>query len=102
MSDLKLTEDIKVENGHIIVERAEWKQDVDVAVSDVESVSFTSSGVGGGAGALVLHTKNGDEVIRVENDDAGKALKIVYGALDKSTKDSTPKQAQKPAVSEEK
>ncbi len=67
------TEDIRIEDGRILVERAEHKVDVDVAVSDVELVTFTR-GVGGGAGALLLHTVNGDVLIRVDNEDAGKAL----------------------------
>lgn len=79
------TEDIKVEAGHIKVERAGNKPNVDVPVSNVENVSFTR-GVWDGPGTLVLHTKNGEIPIRVENDDAGQALKLVTGALKKEEK----------------
>jgi hypothetical protein len=67
------TEDIRIEDGKITVERIEGKANVDVALSDVELVTFTR-GVGGGTGALLLHTDKGDILIRVENDDAPKLL----------------------------
>jgi hypothetical protein len=70
------TEDIKIQDGRITVERVGEKPNVDVAVSDVESVTFTRS-VWNGPGALVLHTANGDEVIRVENEDASEALALL-------------------------
>lgn len=78
------TEDIKVNNGRITVERIGDKENVDVAASDVDSVTFTRS-VWEGPGALVLHTKEGDVVIRVENDDADDALEIVRGVVKKET-----------------
>lgn len=72
------TEDIRIEDGRILVDRAGTKPNVDVATSDVDSVTFTRSGGDGQAdGALVLHTDNGDVVIRVANDDAGKALTLL-------------------------
>jgi hypothetical protein len=74
------TEDIKVRDGRIQVERVAGKDNVDVAASDVDSVTFTRGGWGG-TGALVLHTENGDVVIRVENDDAGEALKKVRAVV---------------------
>jgi hypothetical protein len=68
------TEDVRIEGGHVKVDRVEGKQGVDVALSDVESVSYTR-GAPGGTGALVLHTKDGDHLIRVESEDAGDVLK---------------------------
>jgi hypothetical protein len=73
------TEDIRIENGRVIVERIEGKDNIDVALSDVELVTFTR-GVGGGTGALLLHTENGDHLIRVENDDAPEALTTIRNA----------------------
>lgn len=87
------TEDIKVENGRIKVERFGDKENVDVAASDVDSVTFTRS-VWNGPGALVLHTDKGDVVIRVENDDADEALALVQ----ESGKKSAAKSASRPAV----
>lgn len=82
------TEDIKVENGHIVVDRIEGKQSVDIDASDVESVTFASSGGidPEGDGNLVLHTKQGDVVIRVANNDAGEALAIVESARNPKAK----------------
>jgi hypothetical protein len=76
------SEDIRIEDGRIKVERVDTKEDVDVAVSDVDSVTFIRSGGIDPAhdGALVLGTANGNVVIRVANDDAGKVLKAVYDA----------------------
>jgi len=100
------SEDIKVQNGRLVVERAGNKQNVDVPVSDVDSVSFHRGGEVNGAsdGSLVLHTKNGDVVIRVADDEAGKALKVVYGALEspKETKKAAPKDDSANANSETK
>lgn len=82
------TEDIRVEDGRILVERAGTKPNVDVAVSDVDSVTFVRSGGDGQAdGSLILHSDKGDVVIRVANEDAGKALKLVNDA---SKKESAP------------
>jgi hypothetical protein len=67
------TEDVRVENGRIKVDRVETKESIDVAVSDVESVSYTR-GAMGYTGALVLHTEDCDYIIRVETADAGKVL----------------------------
>jgi hypothetical protein len=78
------TEDIKVQDGHIIVERAGNKENVNVAASDVDSVTFTR-GVWDGPGALVLHTTKGDVVIRVDNEDAGDALSIVRSVVREET-----------------
>jgi len=75
------TEDIRIEDGRILVDRFGTKTNVDVAASDVDSVTFVRSGGDGQAdGALVLHTENGDVVIRVANDDAGEALALVRDA----------------------
>lgn len=87
------TEDIKVKDGRIQVERLGDKENVDVAASDVDSVTFTRS-VWNGPGALILHTEEGDVVIRVENDDADEALALVTEA----GKKSAPKVANKPAT----
>lgn len=73
------TEDIKVQDGRIVVERVGNKQNVDVAVSDVESVSYIR-GFANATGALVLHTKSQDFVINVEVEDAGAALALVNNA----------------------
>lgn len=82
------TEDIKIRNGHICVDRVDGKQNVEVATSDVDTVSYTR-GVWGGPGALVLHTKKGDVVIRVEAEDAGKVLKRMKTALDSEQTSNT-------------
>jgi hypothetical protein len=89
------TEDIRFNDGRITVDRAGNKENVDVAVSDVESVTFARSAGNDpqGDGSLVLHTGDGDVVIRVANDDAGKVLASLGKAQDtkKPTKDSTAK-----------
>lgn len=74
------TEDIRVDDGRIKIDRFGTKTNVDVAASDVDSVTFVRSGDPTGDGSLVLHTKDGDVVIRVANDDAGKALALVKDA----------------------
>lgn len=83
------TEDIKVQDGHITVQRAGSKENVDVAASDVDSVTFTR-GVWNGPGALVLHTVKGDVVIRVDNDDAGEALSLVHSVVRHETESNSP------------
>lgn len=81
------TEDIKIQDGKIVVDRIDpYKNNVDVALSDVDSVSFVRGGEADGQsdGSLILHTKkDGDVVIRVADDDAGKVLTKVYGSLNK-------------------
>lgn len=78
------TEDIQIQDGRIVVERVEYKANVDVAVSDVDSISFTASGTDGSKpGALVLHTKDGDQVIRVDDEDAGEVLTAFYAVINK-------------------
>lgn len=86
------TEDIKIEGGHLKVERFGTKQNVDVALSDVDSVTYVRSGDPTADGSLILHLKNGyntdpsgesaavivkDVVIRVANDDAGDVLALL-------------------------
>jgi hypothetical protein len=88
------TEDIKVKDGRITVERIGEKQNVDVAVSDVDSVTY-ARGWALGPGALILHTDDGDVVIRVDHEDAGDALALVNGAI---KKESATEVKQKPAV----
>lgn len=85
------TEDIQVLDGHIVVERPGQKENVDVAVSDVDSVTFTGSGTDGSKpGALVLHTKdNGDVVIRVDDEDAADVITEVYALLKPAPKAQT-------------
>lgn len=90
------TEDIKVEDGRIVVERVGNKSNVDVPVSDVDTVSFTRGGEANGAsdGALVLSTKkHGDVVIRVADHEAGDVLKKLYAALEKPKEKAAPKDA---------
>lgn len=91
------TEDIKVQDGRITVERAGNKENVDVAASDVDSVTFTR-GVWDGPGALVLHTTKGDVVIRVDNDDAGEALSIVRSAVKEDVPESNEESTPVPAA----
>lgn len=80
------TEDIRIEDGRIKVERAGNKENVDVAVSDVDSFAFTRGGEAQGQsdGALVLYTKDGYVVIRVADDEAGEVLQRVYDAMPKA------------------
>jgi len=93
------TEDIKVRDGRITVERIEGKENVDVAVSDVDSVTFARSSFGG-PGALVLETAKGNVVIHVENDDAGKALSLVRSALKKDEQPAAPTKTRATASSD--
>jgi hypothetical protein len=94
------TEDIRFEDGHLVVERFGTKQNVDVALSDVDSISFVRSADIFAEGALILHLKKGivldesgegasvvqkDVVIRVANDDAGDVLSAIKGASVKKT-----------------
>ncbi len=68
------TEDVRVEKGRVKVDRVEGKESIDVALSDVESTTY-ERGAMGGTGALVLHTKDRDYVIRAEADEVGAVLK---------------------------
>jgi len=89
------TEDIKIEDGYIRVDRFGTKRNVDVALSDVDSLDFVRSGDVTADGALILHTKKGyvldetgdgaaitlkDVVIRVANDDAGEVISAIKSA----------------------
>lgn len=95
------SEDIKVQDNRFFVERAGVKQNVEVSVSDVDSVTFTRGGEAEGQsdGALVLHTKNGDVFVRVADNDAGKVLALVNGALEKkdAKKEKAPVKEEVPA-----
>ena len=84
------TEDIRIEDGHVKVDRVEYKSNVDVALSDVESVSYTR-GARGGTGALVLNLKNGgNELIRVEAEDAGRVLELLTDVNKPPAEDLAP------------
>jgi len=80
------TETIKVEDGKVLVERnAPGKSNLEVSLSDVESVSFERGGEGEGQsdGTLSLFTKNGEHFpIKVADNEAGKYLKAIYDAQD--------------------
>jgi hypothetical protein len=80
------TETIKVEDGKVLVERTgPNKSNLEVSLSDVESVSFERGGEGEGQsdGTLSLFTKDGQHFpIRVADDEAGKYLKKIYDAQD--------------------
>lgn len=94
------SEDIKVQDGRFVVERAGNKQNVEVSVSDVDSVTFTRGGEAEGQsdGALVLHTKkHGDVFIRVADHEAGKALALVNGAIEKKDAKKAPAKEEAPA-----
>jgi hypothetical protein len=83
------TEDIKIQGDHITVERFGSKENVDVAASDVDSVTFTRA-VWDGPGALILHTTKGDVVIKVDNEDAGEALALVRSVVKEETANEQP------------
>lgn len=80
------TETIKVEDGKILVERqGPGKSDLEVSLSDVESVSFERGGEGDNQsdGTISLFTKDGSHYpIRVADNEAGKYLKKIYDAED--------------------
>lgn len=84
------TEDIRVENGHVTVERpVEHKDNVDVDLTTVESVYFERSLDSKADGALVLNTRDGKaHLIRVANDDADDVLGPIYKAWRGSRKDA--------------
>lgn len=81
------TETIKVENGTLIVERSGlYTPTLEVSLSDIDSVSFERGGEGENQsdGTLTLFTKDGDYFpIRVADDEAGEALKLIYDSKDK-------------------
>lgn len=86
------SETIKVENGNIVVERTGInKSNLEVSVSDVESVSFERGGEGNGQsnGTLTLFTKDGEFPIRVADHEAGKYLKLIYDAQKPAAKKET-------------
>lgn len=102
------TEDIVIEDGRIKVDRFGTKTNVDVPVSDVESLTFIRSGDPTADGSLIVHIKKGivldesgegaapvqhDVVIRVSNDDAGEVLASIRESIDstKETKSSISK-----------
>jgi|SRR6185295_10432348 len=81
------SETIKIENGTLTVERVgRNKSNLEVSLSDVESVSFERGGESEGQsdGTLVLFTKNGDRhTVRVADNEVGKYLKAYYDAKEK-------------------
>lgn len=88
------TETVKVENGNLIVTRsAPGKDDLEVSLSDVESVSFERGGEGEGQsdGTLILFTKDNRYTVRIADNEAGKYLKLIYDGAENS------KAKQKPA-----
>jgi hypothetical protein len=78
------TEPIKINNGSLTVQRnVPGKSDLEISLSDLESVSFERGGEANGAsdGTLVLFTKEGDRhTVRVADDEVGKYLKLIYDA----------------------
>jgi hypothetical protein len=80
------TETIKIDNGNVVVERQGInKSDLEISLSDVESVSFERGGEGEGQsdGTLVLFTKDGNRhPIRVADNEVGQYLKKIYDAQD--------------------
>ncbi len=87
------TETVKVEDGKLVVERfGPGKSNLEVSLSDVDSVSFERGGEGEGQsdGTLTLFTKDGDYFpIRVADDEAGKVLKLINNSEDKPTAKSS-------------
>lgn len=77
------TEDVRVEKGRVKVDRVEGKESIDLALSDVDSVTY-ERGAMGGTGALVLHTKDRDYVIRAEADEVGAILKKIQTKVSSS------------------
>lgn len=75
------TESIKVENGTLIVKRSGvFTPDLEVSLSDVDSVSFERGGEGDGQsdGTLTVFTKDGSyHPIRVADNEVGKYLKMI-------------------------
>jgi len=90
------TENLKIEDGKLVADRSGVnKSNLEVSLSDVESVSFERGGEGEGQsdGSLVLFTKDGNRhVVRVADHEAGKYLKAVYDA-----KESKPAAKEKTA-----
>lgn len=85
-----MTEDVTVEGGRLKVERVSGKDDVDVALSDVDSAHY-ERGVNG-EGALVLHVKDAIEpiVIRVDQEDASEVFEAVISAVPKGAAGERP------------
>lgn len=80
-----MTEDVTVDNGRLKVARVEGKEDVDVDLSNVESVHYERSVLNGVDGALVLHRKDRPYdnliVIRVDAEDAEDVYARVLDAV---------------------
>jgi len=89
------TETIKIENGTLTVERnAPGKQNLEVSLSDVDSVGFERGGEAEGKsdGSLIIYTKDGTaHPIRVADNEAGKYLKALYEANEKPAAKAAPK-----------
>lgn len=86
------SEAIKVNDGTLLVERTgPGKSNLEVSLSDVDSVSFERGGEeeGNSDGTLSLFTKKGEvHTVRVADSEVGKYLKQIYAA-----KEEKPKQA---------
>jgi hypothetical protein len=88
-----VSESITVKGGRVTVARAEHKDDVDVDLSNVESVHYERP-VMGGTGALVIRERDSDEdvVIRVDEEDAPEALSAIVAGI--PTNSATENQAE--------
>ncbi len=94
------TEDIRILDGHLTVERpVVHKDDIDISLSDVDDVSLERSPDPSADSALVVTTKDGTaHLIRVANDDIDDVWVAVHEAWRSSTKEEVP---QKESTTEE-
>jgi len=83
------SENLKIADGNLVVNREGVnKSNLEVSLSDVESVSFERGGEGEGQsdGTLVLFTKDGNRhTVRVADHEAGKYLKAIYESQNSKT-----------------
>jgi hypothetical protein len=90
------TEKIKVDGNKLVVERTgPGKSDLELSLSDVDSVSFERGGEGENQsdGTLTLFTKNGESYpVRVSDNEVGKYLEPIYAALDTGKSSKKPVQ----------
>lgn len=78
------SENIKIDNGVLVVSRnTPGKLDLEISLSDVDSVSFERGGEGDNQsdGTLVIFTKDEDRhTVRIADNEVGKYLKQIYEA----------------------
>lgn len=94
-----MTENVTISDGRLQVARAAHKEDVDVDLSNVETVHY-ERGLNGEGGAIVIREKDceNETVIRVDEADAPELYSRIVDAVpaDMVPSEESPVSAQRP------